>query len=240
MEGAPSDDKPYADHRRTPFDALIEERQGGVLVPSAFCQFSCRSKVNQAKLFRDHMIPHTRVISCRQDLLAAVIAYGELGISKVVTKEDRGSGGARIHLWNDMELLYALKPCKEPFVLQPFLEHYSDIRVVVVGDYIEAYGRENLQNFRNNLGCGGASRAFPLTQQHIDFCREVMTLGDYPFAHLDLFVVSNGEDEKIYLSEIALGGGLKGAKISLKECNRLKCEIIDHQKAQLRLHGAAK
>ena len=54
-------------------------------------------------------------------------------------------------------------------------------------------------------------------------CREVMERGKFPYAHIDMFITSEGKN---YLSEIALDGGLKGARIDRDTLCRLKEELL--------------
>jgi ribosomal protein S6--L-glutamate ligase len=111
-----------------------------------------------------------------------------------------------------------------PFVLQPFLPDVTDIRVIVVGDYVEAYVRENKYNFRANLAAGGASRPLAMDAAAERFCREVMRRGRFPYAHIDLHVTAEG---RFWLSEIALDGGIAAARIGRDELKRRKQEVLE-------------
>jgi ribosomal protein S6--L-glutamate ligase len=51
-----------------------------------------------------------------------------------------------------------------------------------------------------------------------------MERGKFPYAHLDLLVSKN---DTYYLSEIALNGGTKGAKISRQELDRKKQAVLE-------------
>jgi len=65
----------------------------------------------------------------------------------VVTKQEGMHCGHGIRRWDSAEVLYntvAFTDSAYPFVLQPFLPDITDVRVIVVGDYVEAYLRENL------------------------------------------------------------------------------------------------
>jgi glutathione synthase/RimK-type ligase-like ATP-grasp enzyme len=101
-----------------------------------------------------------------------------------------------------------------PFVIQPYQDESRDIRVIILGDYIEAYERINPYNFRNNLHCGGHSTPYELPAQQLRFCKEIMQRGNFPYAHLDLILT--GKDG-CHLMEINLRGGLRGAKITGKD-----------------------
>ncbi len=190
------------------------ETRGVTLFPSGLAQQSCRSKVIQATLFAQQMLPHSTCIHDQHDLLTAVNTYGGLNIEKVVTKLDRKNAGLGIHLFNSVEDVYnmaTLGSLKYPFVLQPFQTASRDIRVIIIDDYVEAYWRENPNGFRNNLHCGGASKPCTLTDDQLSLCHQVMSRGRYPYAHLDLMITL---DNKTYLAEINLRGGIHGAQIS--------------------------
>ncbi len=207
---------------------LLDLRERGVrLLPSALAQQLSRSKVMQAMLFASFMLPHTLAVHDQHELLAAVNVYGREGIGRVITKLDRKNAGLGIHLWSGVEDVYnqaALGSLPFPFVLQPFWPDSSDVRVVVLDDYLEAYQRENPHNFRHNLHCGGKSRSCELSAVQLELCRAVMARGGFPYAHLDLMV--RGEDT--FLAEINLRGGIRGAKISPRE---YRCRIDKiHQK----------
>ena len=98
------------------------------------------------------------------------------------------------------------------------------MRVIVVGDYVEAYLRENLYNFRANLAAGGASRPLSMDAAAEAFCRAVMARGRFPYAHIDLQLTDGA---CCYLSEIALDGGISAARISREELNRRKREVLE-------------
>lgn len=212
---------------------LIDCLQRGVrCYPSALAQTLHHFKTAQAWILGQWMLPLTRVISRRSDLLAAAGAYGEAGIGPVVTKQDHMHCGHGVRKWESAELLYNVAGFSEeafPFVLQPFLSAFSDIRVVMAGDYQEAYLRSNPGSFRKNLSAGGKSSPHELTGEQQDFCRQVMSRAGFPYAHIDLHVTENG---RIYLSEVTLNGGLKGAKISRVELDRRKQQILESQAAK--------
>jgi ribosomal protein S6--L-glutamate ligase len=211
--------------------------RGVQLFPSAVSQLASRSKIFQAILFAQHMVPHTLAIHAQHDLLGAINKYGEHGVAKVVSKHDRHNAGMGIHLWNSIEDLYTQASFGGqlyPFVIQPFYENCRDIRVVVLGDYIEAYWRHNPNNFRNNLHCGGESSSCELTTGQWELCRKVMERGDFPYAHIDLMVTESSET---YLGEINLRGGIRGAKINsddyiarLKAIHQKQQDVLEKQK----------
>jgi ribosomal protein S6--L-glutamate ligase len=208
---------------------LIDLLERGVqLFPSALAQTLSSSKVAQALVLRQWMLPHTLVITRRLSLMHAINYFNRNEIKRVVTKEDRLDCGYGVHYWKDIEEVYnqtSLQSLVYPFVVQPFIDHYTDIRVVIVGDYIEAYTRENPYNFRNNISAGGTSRPYHMTNSQLALCRAVMERGKFPYAHIDMFVTPEGKN---YLSEIALDGGLKGASIDRDTLCRLKEELLQH------------
>jgi ribosomal protein S6--L-glutamate ligase len=135
--------------------------------------------------------------------------------------------GHGIRKWESIETLYSFISMSEssyPFILQPYVEGFTDLRVIMAGDYVEAYARHNPDNFRMNMAAGGSSRPVDLDADKESFCRAVMERGKFPYAHIDIMVASDG---KYYLSEIALNGGIKGACIERVELERRKQEITD-------------
>lgn len=191
--------------------------RGIILFPSALSQLASRSKTFQTMLFSPYMPPHTRAVHDTHDLLEAMNHFSRLGISRVVSKQDRSNAGQGVHLWDSVENVYnhaSLGVLPFPFVLQPFHEGCQDIRVIVLGDYTEAYQRSNPANFRNNLHMGGKSTPCSLSEARWSLCREVMARGQFVYAHLDLMILTTGE---AYLTEINLRGGIRGAKITPQE-----------------------
>jgi glutathione synthase/RimK-type ligase-like ATP-grasp enzyme len=207
---------------------LVDLLERGVnCVPSPLSQIISGSKVVQALLLNKWMFPNTLVISRRKNLIDAVCLYNRLGIETVVTKEDRMHCGFGIRKWDSVETLYSFLSMSEssfPFVMQPFIEDITDIRVVVAGDYIEAYTRHNPDNFRMNMAAGGVSRPFAIDGEKENFCRAVMARGKFPYAHIDILIAPDG---KYYLSEIALNGGIKGAAIGRDELDKKKQDVTD-------------
>ncbi len=187
------------------------------LIPSATSQLASRSKTFQARIFIDFMVPDTLPIYDNHALLLASSAYHQKQYSKVILKCDRKNAGLGIHIFNDIEDVYNYSNsglCPFPFVIQPYLRNSRDIRVVILGDFVEAYERINPHNFRNNLHCGGDAKPYTLSDQQLEFCRKVMHRGNFPYGHIDLMVT---DDESYYLMEINLRGGLKGSRISGRE-----------------------
>jgi len=200
------------------------------LIPSATSQLASRSKVFQARIFGDFMLPETLAIYDLHSLLLATSLYRKRQHTKVVMKQDRKNGGVGIHLFNDIEELYnqaSCTACSFPFVVQPYRDRYRDLRVIILDDYVEAYERINPDNFRQNLHCGGRASPYTLNDRELTFCREVMQRGSFPYAHLDLMVT----EERCYLTEINLRGGLRGAKISGEEYRKKMHAINERQLA---------
>jgi glutathione synthase/RimK-type ligase-like ATP-grasp enzyme len=207
---------------------LIDMLERGIrCLPSPLAQILNSSKVAQAFVLHEWMLPHTQAITRRTDLIDAINTFGKNSIGPVVTKQDGLHCGHGIRRWETIETLYsfmALAESSYPFVLQPFQEGFTDIRVIIVGDYVESYTRSNLYNFRVNLSLGGSGSPYKLDEKKEAFCRAVMQRGKFPFAHLDLMILENGE---CYLSEITLNGGIKGARIGREELDEKKKALLE-------------
>jgi glutathione synthase/RimK-type ligase-like ATP-grasp enzyme len=196
-------------------------------IPAVTCQALARSKCAQALVFRRWMAPHTRAVSRRPELMQALGDYARSAIGAVVTKQEGMHCGHGIRRWESIEALYnsvALDDRVYPFVLQPFLPAITDVRVIVVGEYVEAYLRENLYNFRANIAAGGASRPLSMDPAAEAICRTVMERGRFPYAHIDLHLTSEGA---CLLSEIALEGGIAAARIGRSELDQRKRERLE-------------
>ena len=202
---------------------LIDLMARGVrLLPSAGAQMVSASKTAQALILKPWMAPETRVIDRRKTLLDAVTDYERKGIGAAVTKAERQHCGHGVRKWDQLETLYnclSLDSHHYPFVLQPFLQVDTDLRIIAVGDYWEAYARCNPIGFRKNLAAGGESRPYALDLSQKALCRQIMDRTEMPFAHIDLMLTSDGAT---YLSEVSLSGGLRGAAISGAELTELK------------------
>jgi ribosomal protein S6--L-glutamate ligase len=207
---------------------LIDFLERGVnCLPSPLSQCLSKSKALQALVFKKWVLPNSRVISRRVELMDAINFYNRIGAGPVITKENRGHCGHGVRRWETIETLYnmtAFSPTAYPFVLQPFLDDFIDVRVIIVEDYVEAYTRNNPHNFRMNISSGGRSHPYSLDKKTEKLCRSIMDRGKFPFAHLDLQILDNGE---CYLSEISLNGGLKGASIKRKKLDRKKQEVLE-------------
>ncbi len=210
-----------ASHLKTTLLTDLSAR-GITFIPSATAQLANASKCAQTFLLLPWMLPHTRVIGRRRELFDALADYERQGIREAVTKTDRQHCGLGVFRWSSPELAYnclAMRDEVYPLVLQPFVEAFTDVRVIRVGDYCEAYSRSNPYGFRMNLAAGAVSRPFRLTRRHQDFCLEAMRRVRMPYAHIDLMITP---DEKIFISEIRLNGGVHGAAIARRELDVLK------------------
>ena len=197
---------------------LVDLQQRNVrLFPSATAQLASRSKALQARIFTEFMLPDTRVAYDTNDLLEATTYYQRLRTEDIVVKQDRKNGGLGIHRFAGIEEVYnssSFGNLPFPLIIQPFRPNIRDIRVIVLGSYVEAYQRMNPWNFRHNLHCGGQAEPFETDDRIRNFCREVMMRGGFPYAHIDLMVTP---DSSLYLTEINLRGGIRGARISAQE-----------------------
>lgn len=206
---------------------LIDLLERGVrCFPSPLSQSLNSSKTTQALILKEYMLPHTCFVARLPDLTVAINRYNKNNIQPVITKEDQMHCGYGIRKWETVEALYsvmALSKSSYPFVMQPFLDKFIDVRVIIVGNYIEAYARHNPNNFRMNISAGGESHSYILSKSQQEFCNAVMRRGKFPYAHIDLMITENNE---CYLSEIALNGGIKGASISRDELDKNKRNLL--------------
>ncbi len=198
--------------------------RGVHMVPSALSQLVCRSKVFQTTLFSAWMLPGTVAVHDVHQLQKVMQTMGE-NESGFITKLDRKNAGMGVFRWPSLEDIFnqvSLGVLPFPFVIQKFVPECSDIRVVVLGDFVESYWRKNDTSFRNNLHFGGTSKSCELTAKQRSICQDVMARGKFPYAHLDLMVTKEGET---FLTEINLRGGIKGAQIGSADY-RKKIEAI--------------
>jgi len=208
---------------------LIDLMERGVsCFPSPLSQALNHSKAMQAVVLNNWMLPQTFIIARRTDLIEAINTYNRLGIAPAVTKEDHLHCGHGVRKWDTIETLYsfvALSETSYPFVIQPFLDNFTDVRVIIAGDYMEAYVRYNPDNFRMNISMGGKNYPYEMNTDLLNFCRTAMERGKFPYAHLDIHITDDGT---YYLSEIALNGGTKGAKIRRRELEQKKQDLLEH------------
>ncbi len=207
---------------------LIDLLQRGVVcIPSPLAQVLSRSKVAQVDVLGQYMHPLTLAIKRRTDLMAAINAYAAAGIGPVVTKEEHMHCGHGVRRWDHIETLYSfigLEKKSYPFVLQPLVENFIDVRVLLVGDYIEAYTRSNPNSFMGNLCAGGESLPFELTPDQVHFCRHIVERAQFPYAHLDLQIMPDGQ---LHIFEIALNGGIQGSRMERSKLDSLKSARLD-------------
>jgi len=207
---------------------LIDLMERGVsCFPSPLSQVLNYSKTTQALVLNNWMLPHTFVVARRTDLIEAINTYNRLGIAPVVTKEDHLHCGHGVRKWDSIETLYsfvALSETSYPFVIQPFLDNFTDVRVIIAGEYTEAYVRHNPDNFRMNISMGGKNYPYEMNTDLLNFCRKAMARGKFPYAHLDIHITDDGN---YYLSEITLNGGTKGAKIHRRELDQKKADVLE-------------
>jgi len=199
---------------------LIDLLERGVhCFPSALSQVINSSKTMQTLIFKDRVLPHTKVITRRVELFDSINFYSQVGIGHVVTKEEHMHCGYGVRRWESVESLYShtiLLESPYPFVLQPFLKNFTDVRVI--------YARHNPHNFRMNISSGGTSYPYIMEKEKEALCRSIMNRGKFPFAHIDLQILESGE---CFLSEIALNGGIKGVAITRKELDEKKQVILE-------------
>lgn len=193
------------------------EARGIHLIPSATAQLCSRSKVFQARILGRFMVRGTAAVYDLHDLMRLITEYGRQGVEKVVCKLDRANGGQGILLYASIEGAYSqavLGVLPFPFVIQPFVDRCRDIRVVLLGEHVEAYERRNPGNFRHNLHCGGESMPWELGGKERELCRQAMERAEFLYAHVDLLLAP---DDGVYLNEINLRGGLRGAVIGQQD-----------------------
>ncbi len=202
--------------------------RGVALFPPALAQMLSRSKVAQAEVLGEFMVPGTFVAYHLPDLARRLGEFHALGGGQVVAKRDRAHLGLGVSLWPSLEVLYSLGGLQGlpfPLVVQPFLSGVRDLRAVVLGDYAEAYERLNPHSFRKNLFQGGSSRPVALTPELLGLCRRIMARGKFPYAILDLLASAAGE---LYLSEISIKGGLTGARLGQTEF-RQRVKVLEEE-----------
>lgn len=200
------------------------ESRGTDIFPPLLCQSLSISKVHQALHYVDYMVPNTQVLFRRFHIQNVLRKYAEKNIVKAVVKEDCASMGMGVHpCWSLNELagtiIHVIKP---PIVVQPMLESFREFRLVILGDTIVAKEKINSDEiFWNNRIFGGVTKVITPSKQIVEFGKEMMHIGKFPWAYIDLFVT----DDDIFLSEINLSGSNAG----LKEynLNNLKRKMIE-------------
>lgn len=198
------------------------------IMPNMLAQQLSASKCAQAIILKKFMIPLTMPIFRRHDILSAMIHFQSGGIREVVTKNEGMHCGHGVRRWRSLDDAYNQLGFETPFtpiVIQPFVKTFVDARLIFVGEeLLSAYMRENVGGFRKNLAVGGNSQPFRPKEDLIAFCQDVMKKAAFPFAHLDVMILPNGA---MYLQEIALHGGVKGASITTPELDTRKEEYLN-------------
>ncbi len=207
------------------FKVLDLLHRGIRFYPSLLSQFLSRSKVLQADILKQFMLPDTFVAYRGYDLIHNLERYCQY--EKIVCKRDRKHLGRGVSSWSSLEELQsldAMDALKYPLVIQPFLEDARDFRVVIIDSYVEVYERVNPHTFRKNLAQKGTARSIRADDRLKAFCEKIMHRGDFPYALLDVLL---GRDNRYYLSEISLLGGLRGSRIGQEGFMKLKTRLED-------------
>ncbi|MDY6837622.1 MAG: hypothetical protein SWH78_06585 [Thermodesulfobacteriota bacterium] len=200
------------------------ESRGTDIFPPLLSQSLSLSKVHQALHFMDYMIPSTQVLFRTSNIQKLLRRYGERNIVKTVVKEDRGSMGMGDHpCWSLNELAWMIVHVTPlPIVVQPMLEDFREFRLVVMGDTVVAKEKTASEGvFWNNRIFGGVTKLIEPTKEIVEFGKEMMRIGKFPWAYLDLFVT----DTDTFLSEINLSGSNAGMKDY--KLNTLKRKMIE-------------
>lgn len=200
------------------------ESRGADIFPPLLSQSLSMSKVHQALHYVDYMVPNTQVLFRRFHIQNALKTYAKKDILKAVIKQDRSSMGLGAHpCWSLNELaLTVLHVVKPPLVVQPMLENFREFRLLIFGDTIVAKEKMNSDKvFWNNRIFGGVTKFVAPGKQIVEFGKEMMRIGKFPWAYIDLFVA----DDHIFLSEINLSGSNAGMKEY--NLNNLKRKMIE-------------
>jgi len=214
---------------------LIDLMQRGVVcIPSPLAQLLSRSKIAQVDILGGFMLPLTLAIKRRKELLDAMNVYTAAGIGAVVTKEEHMHCGHGVRKWDHIETVYSFRGLEKeryPFVLQPRAAQFRDVRVIMVGDFVEAYERFNPYGFRANLSAGGEYCPHALSAEQDRFCRQVMERAHFPFAHLDLQIMPDG---RLHIFEITLYGGIRGSRLDRSDLDKRKAARLEQLAAAAR------
>lgn len=200
------------------------ESRGTDIFPPLLSQGLSMSKVHQALHYMDYMVPNTQVLFRMFHIRNVLRKYVEKNILKAVVKEDRASMGMGVHpCWSLNELarliIHVIKP---PIVVQPMLENFREFRLVILGDTIVAKEKKKKGGiFWNTRIFGGITKFITPSRQIVEFGKEMMNIGKFPWAYIDLFVTDDG----IFLSQINLSGSNAGLKDY--NLNSLKREMIE-------------
>ena len=200
------------------------ESRGTHIFPPLLSQSLSMSKVHQALHYADYMVPNTQVLFRRFHVQNVLRKYAEEDILKAVVKEDWASMGMGVHpclSLNELArtIIHVIKP---PIVVQPMIENFREFRLVILGDIVLAKEKINSdQVFWNNRIFGGVTKLITPSEEIVEFGREMMLIGKFPWAYIDLHITDGG----VFLSEINLYGSNSG----LKEyrLNSLKRKMIE-------------
>jgi hypothetical protein len=187
------------------------ESRGALLFPPLIAQSLSLSKVHQALHYADHTVPNTEVLFRKFHLQKVLRKYAKENILKSVVKEDRGSMGLGNHpCWSLNELARTMTHVvKPPAVVQPLLENFREFRLLMFRETIVAKEKTNSDKiFWKNKIYGGVTKRITPNNQMVAFGREMMKLGKFPWAYMDLLVIA----DSIFLSEINLSGSNAGLK----------------------------
>ncbi len=105
--------------------------RGVVFFPPVLAQLLGRSKVAQAEVLGEYMVPGSFVAYALADLAGKLPEFQAR--EAVVAKRDRAHLGLGVSLWPSLETLYSLAGLQGltyPLVVQPFLDGARDLRVV--------------------------------------------------------------------------------------------------------------
>ena len=201
------------------------ESRGTEIFPSLLSQSLSMSKVHQALHYVDYMVPDTQVLFRRFHTQKVLRNYVEKNILHALVKEDRASMGMGVHpCWSLNELAWIIIHMKRPpIVVQPILESFREFRLVILGDIVVAKEKINSDEiFWNNRIFGGVTKFITPSKQIVEFAKEMMLIGKFPWAYIDLLITN----DNIFLSEISLSGSNAGMK--KYNLNKLKKKMIEN------------
>jgi hypothetical protein len=187
------------------------ESRGALLFPPLVAQSLSLSKIHQALHYVNDMVPNTEVLFRKFHLQRVLRKYAERNILRSVVKEDRGSMGLGGHpCWSLNELARTITHvASPPVVVQPMIEDFRELRLLLFGGTVVAKEKINSDKiFWKNRIYGGVTKRITPGQQVVAFGKEMMKLGKFPWAYMDLLVTN----DNIFLSEINLSGSNAGLK----------------------------
>lgn len=150
-------------------DALRAYESFGVrVVDSVESIERCRDKLLATSLLAAAglPVPATAAVGPAGGIMTAADAIELLGPPPLVVKPSRGMKGAGVTLAVQVEDLAAALPGEGPLVVQEYVPHESDVRVIVIGgEAIGAIRRTPQADFRCNLHVGGRARSEQLGEE---------------------------------------------------------------------------